>query len=1084
MADEPEPPMKPNCSYPFLDPNFPLVCDFDYTKAYCCGPSPEFDTGNFVECHDGGCLVGFPGLGGQFMSFPQFQDTPTNNVTTLKTALGGTTMSAWVKIAFQQYCGNDEYPPSTAETIVTMGNMSQPCNPEKCKAVIKAFQYGWGTTDQGNRVRVTIMDQEGSEFQEWVQRMGINPEGDTTPIQGKYRMKVQWGWYVTGGAPEDICGQPPQNLGDPGCGGNEDGFLTDNGHFIPKAPPPPGFNSAYIICSPVLYFLTDWVNAHYEQGKFMYEVEGTDALVRAQEQMIQEVFGTADKQRYFTKAVELLGRVSFPQFRVEFKALDALGDVVDMEFVKPDDNLECREFADDGFVDCLGYGPLKVFWPNTKPPLAIIHEWLNQGVLARDLTGKVTSDKSRVGITMNYDPTYKFVPNGEKGSTTTDPCAECSGDQPQYGRLILWANAIPYCQANYNDSEINKRLKAVYIINGGNCLNCYSEILTENGWNYIGNIYRKKYSGNVACVDENGELTWSKINNWYRNTLNNRKMVKVHLHNSRQKTGSVSGAIFTEDHPILTNAGYVEVKSLNITDHKIHSGTCCPSQEVHEAVIGMILGDGNIKISSNSFNCGHCWKQKFYAEHKASLLESQIKEINTGRYPKVKIRNNASPYWRSMAKLFYKHGKKIITENNIKDFTIISLAYLYMDDGSINKKRLAEIATCGFTTEEVDVIIDKIKSLGIPCYRRSNVRWPRIYFDREGTNVLMEKISPYIIEGFDYKIYKEHRLESKRKLSTNKRPFYDTFDLVRCEKLENITKHVYCIDVEKYHNFITHSGVVHNCSPVLSFAPSFRWHVAAAQRTAGNSTPTVGTNVDTRQGYFKANCPIASSPGYTNMKTVTATQELSKTRSGSLQTIESTFHHIMANLGLGAIEADLRVQGDPAYFLCGPIEGMGRCVGIVFVNPFFLEDDPNNPVKDCPNWFAGDHLDPDANFKSNINKLLTNKGWFIFGVDHQIKDGQYITTLKLRLVAPAAELNQAGSITNLGAWDGSGSNEGTNVPYGGRFGCLDKYLVGNAGVSWGNQPGTPHSSCGLWVGGGTACSDNYIIVPPGDLPPS
>lgn len=742
MADEPTPPMKPNCSYPFLDPNFPLVCDFDYTKAYCCGPSPEFDTGNFVECHDGGCLVGFPGLGGQFMSFPQFQDTPTNNVTTLKTALGGTTMSAWVKIAFQQYCGNDEYPPSTAETIVTMGNMSQPCNPEKCKAVIKAFQYGWGTTDQGNRVRVTIMDQEGSEFQEWVQRMGINPEGDTTPIQGKYRMKVQWGWYVTGGAPEDICGQPPQNLGDPGCGGNEDGFLTDNGHFIPKAPPPPGFNSAYIICSPVLYFLTDWVNAHYEQGKFMYEVEGTDALVRAQEQMIQEVFGTADKQRYFTKAVELLGRVSFPQFRVEFKALDALGDVVDMEFVKPDDNLECREFADDGFVDCLGYGPLKVFWPNTKPPLAIIHEWLNQGVLARDLTGKVTSDKSRVGITMNYDPTYKFVPNGEKGSTTTDPCAECSGDQPQYGRLILWANAIPYCQANYNDSEINKRLKAVYIINGG------------------------------------------------------------------------------------------------------------------------------------------------------------------------------------------------------------------------------------------------------------------------------------------------------------------------------------------------------NCSPVLSFAPSFRWHVAAAQRTAGNSTPTVGTNVDTRQGYFKANCPIASSPGYTNMKTVTSTQELSKTRSGSLQTIESTFHHIMANLGLGAIEADLRVQGDPAYFLCGPIEGMGRCVGIVFVNPFFLEDDPNNPVKDCPNWFAGDHLDPDANFKSNINKLLTNKGWFIFGVDHQIKDGQYITTLKLRLVAPAAELNQAGSITNLGAWDGSGSNEGTNVPYGGRFGCLDKYLVGNAGVSWGNQPGTPHSSCGLWVGGGTACSDNYIIVPPGDLPPS
>jgi hypothetical protein len=736
MADPPAPPIKPSCAYHFIDPNFPLVCDVDYEKAYCCQPSPEFDTGNFVECTDGTCLVGFPFGGGQFMSFPEEN---SEGAPMLKTALGGTTMSAWARIAFQQYCGDDEYPPSTAETIVTMGNISQPCNPEQCKAVIKTFQYGWGTTDQGNRVRVTIMDQKGSEFQEWVQRMGINPEADSTPIQGKYRMKVQWGWYVTGGAPEDICGQPPQDLGDPGCGLN-DGFLTDTGHLIPKAPPPPGFNSAFIICSPVLYFLTDWVNAHYEQGKFIYEVEGTDTLVRGQEQMIQQVFGTDQKEIYFTKAVELLGRVSFPQFRVEFKALDKNGDVVDMEFVTPDNDTKCREFSDDGFADCLGYGPLKVFYPNTKPPLAIIHEWLNQGVLARDLTGKVTSNKMRVGITMNYDPSYKFIPNGQPGGTN-DPCAVCSSDQPQYGRLILWANAIPYCQSNYNDAEINKRLKAVYIVNGG------------------------------------------------------------------------------------------------------------------------------------------------------------------------------------------------------------------------------------------------------------------------------------------------------------------------------------------------------NCSPVLSFAPSFRWHVAAAQRTAGNTTPIVGTNVDTRQGYFRANCPIASSPGYTRMATVTATQETSKTRSPSLQTQESTFHHIMANLGIGAIEADLRVQGDPAFFLCSPIEGMGRCVGIVFVNPFFLEDDPNNPVKGCPGWLAGDPDEENADLKASINKLLTNKGWFIFGVDHQIKDGQYITTLKLKLVAPAAELNQAGSITNLGAWDGSSPDEGTPVPYGGRFGCLDKVVSGNAGVSWGNQPGTPHSACGLFVGGGTACSENYLVVPGGDLPP-
>jgi len=640
------------------------------------------------------------------MMFPELND---DFEPMYKTALGGTTKSAWVKVAFQDYEGAVENPEETWKTILTMGNVSQPFNDEKCMATIKAFQYGWGSVDRGNRCRFTILDQKGSTFQQWVQRMGINPEGDAVPVQGKYRMKVQFGWYVTGGAQEDVCGQPPMPLT----------TEQSEGGTLRITVPGEGFNSAFVICSPVMYFITDWINVHFDSGKFVYELEGVDLLVRGQEQMINKIFGRDGKQMYFTKAVELLGKFSFPPFRPEFKAIRADGSVVDMQFVQRDGQLEdrtCRNGADceKYDIDCEGWGPYDKWYADQKAPLAIIHEWLKNGVFAKDLTGKITSNLGRTSITMNYDPTYKF-----KLDAIKEPCSTCNSDQPQYGRLLLWANGIPYCQGNFNDSEINARMKAVYVVNGG------------------------------------------------------------------------------------------------------------------------------------------------------------------------------------------------------------------------------------------------------------------------------------------------------------------------------------------------------NCSPVMQFAPAFRWHSMAAQKAGGGNVPSGQAIVNQIEGAVKTGCPIAASPGPIRQAVPTRTGAVMKVRNPQVQTQEATYHHIMTNLVIGAIEADLRVQGDPSSWLCTPIDGYGRCVGIVFINPYFLVH--GNSDTDCPVWAANDPDSPEEAFKSICNELLTSKGWFIMGVDHQIKDGNYITTLKLKLLAPGAEVNPAGSVVRLGAWD-----QAVPMPYGGQFGCLNKYLVGSAAAAWSQE------ETNVWVGGGTPCGTNYV----------
>ena len=1075
----------PNCDgYP-VDKEFPIHCNINYKEAYCCDVTDRFELDEFVGCtpDDGLCQIGEKGCN---MTFPIYND---ENQPMYKTALGGITKSAWVRIAFQNYVngGNKESPPLTWKTILTMGNRSQPYNDhEECMAIIQGFRYGWGTTNEGNRCHIDILDQKGHNFQEWIQRMGINPEGDSVPVQGKYRMKVQFGWYVTGGADSDICGQPAKQL---------ISMVDKDGNLI-STPTPEGFNSAYIICGPVMYFLTDWINVRFENGKFKYELEGVDLLVRAQENLISKTYGKDIKKMYFTKAVEMLGRMSYPTFRAEFKCLNAEGKVVDMQFVQRDGNFDdraCNECLDCSVpctqffgikknynYDCQGWGPYDVWETNSSTPLTCIQNWIKKGVVAKDLSGKITSSGFKTGITMNYDSTFKF----QRGQIEHCP-PPCDATLPQYGRLLLWGNSIPYCQGNFNDDEINKRLKAVYIVNGGNCLNGNSTVLTEDGWERIEKLFKFKYSGKVACVDENGTSTWSEVNNWYRNNLNNRKLIKIHLHNSRQRSGSISGAIFTEDHPVLTDSGYVEVKDLRITEDLIHSGTYCPSQEVHEAVIGMILGDGYIRNKSYSFNCTHCGAQKDYIEYKAELLN--LKTIDKPD-KKIKITSKANPYWRSLRKLFYPEGTKVINKVILKDFSIISLAFLYMDDGSLRQeKKLAEIATC-FTKEEVDLLIARIKELGINCYRRENSKYPRIYFNVKETIKLCNAIAPYIISSMDYKLLPEYRLENKNKLNLEERSFYDTFDLIRCEKLEKTTKYVYCIGVEKYNNFMTHSGVAHNCSPVISFNPSFRWRQTAAMRTGATGNPAVTSTAISPGGLILANalalvpqvlgivkvrCAIASTPGIKRQTVPMATRSVPVSNNPAQMTQEAVYHQIMTNMAIGVIEATLRVQGDPSSWLCSPIAGMGRCVGIVFINPYFLVggEEPNN---DCPIWAADDPDNLDKDFKSICNKLLTNKGWFLMGVDHQIKDGQYTTDLRLRLVAPGGEINPAGSVVNLGAWENA-----EPLPFGGQFGCLEKNLVGTASAGWALAP----DGSGTWLGGGTLCGSNYTNNVPLPIPP-
>lgn len=107
-----------------------------------------------------------------------------------------------------------------------------------------------------------------------------------------------------------------------------------------------------------------------------------------------------------------------------------------------------------------------------------------------------------------------------------------------------------------------------------------------------------------------------------------------------------------------------------------------------------------------------------------------------------------------------------------------------------------------------------------------------------------------------------------------------------------------------------------------------------------------------------------------------------------------------------SITAELKLVGDPK--LAFPLGGVGRkgeglvgrTVSIVAFNPFYLAG-----RQGCE-WLA----------KPPCNEILTNRNWQVMGANHQIKEGSYITTLKLMLAVPGVDVESG---LTLGAGCGS-----------------------------------------------------------------
>jgi len=178
-------------------------------------------------------------------------------------------------------------------------------------------------------------------------------------------------------------------------------------------------------------------------------------------------------------------------------------------------------------------------------------------------------------------------------------------------------------------------------------------------------------------------------------------------------------------------------------------------------LMGSLLGDSSIS-KKFTLNIGHGIKQEEYYKHKVELFSPNIKFLEYRRekidkrtnntYTCVQAYSNRYEDIVSLRNVFYPENKKVISENVLSSFNEISLAYLFMDDGSYNKSG-AIIALCNFSQESLILFKDfLLKKWNIEITIRKS---KCIYIKANSRKLFINLIKPYIIPSMMYKIIKQ-----------------------------------------------------------------------------------------------------------------------------------------------------------------------------------------------------------------------------------------------------------------------------------------------------------------------------------------
>jgi recombination protein RecA len=352
-------------------------------------------------------------------------------------------------------------------------------------------------------------------------------------------------------------------------------------------------------------------------------------------------------------------------------------------------------------------------------------------------------------------------------------------------------------------------------------------VLADGSHEPIGRIVDERRPVDVLSYDpEVGSVVPKRVINWFDNGPTD-EFLQFRI--ARPERRGPSGFTCTRNHQIRTPAGWCEAQELKVGDRVLEAVPHRLSSFQWEIVLGGLMGDGAISWSQNKvagrFRMGHGAEQHVYADWKASLFAN----IGTCRSTNDKgaVFHDLPPLVElaPLREAVYIGGKKILSDDYLKQLTRLALAIWYMDDGTfqVRAKGLQERTKDASGRSEICVEAIEATSRrrfaaylsdtwGINpslAYRRGNAFF---VFPKDETAKLHALIAEHVHPSMQYKLLPRFR----GRFAVQPMFVPPRYELAPMPILGISVKepgprsHRYDVEVQGSHNYLVDGVVVHN----------------------------------------------------------------------------------------------------------------------------------------------------------------------------------------------------------------------------------------------------------------------------------
>lgn len=364
------------------------------------------------------------------------------------------------------------------------------------------------------------------------------------------------------------------------------------------------------------------------------------------------------------------------------------------------------------------------------------------------------------------------------------------------------------------------------------CLPGKSRLLTPNGDRTILDIVNNKYNGKVLSIDKDMNVVWDKVVGWQkkRNTNPNKKRwvsLKFSYSSPYRQLCCTSDHLcaYVEDPLNPVEIKYIEAENIvgkfqlrrafkGIRKHEV----ALFNRNQVEALIGMLLGDLHISKVGEPM-CNHGEPQSEYSIWKSKIFNGYIRPGYSGyrmANSNICCHMPVNEQTRFLRKKVYVPDKKIVKEI-IDNFSVISAAFWYMDDGSLSgSNTMCKFHTEGFPLKEqanlCDLLWDKlqVKSYIKNRYTSSGKLVHFLSIPVADTSRLHQLIAPYIHPSMRYKIIPKYRDVGFNEISSSPLPFSCRM-IGEIKYLNTLESALYNIQTENNNCFFAEDSLVHNC---------------------------------------------------------------------------------------------------------------------------------------------------------------------------------------------------------------------------------------------------------------------------------